>query len=645
MTKHLTLNQDATSVTPSDAASGPLVGFFDSWAAGVDAQMRTSAQYGIEYFMQDLDWQQTQSLLEAGVDAPPQLMLSLEDAQPGEGNFSVGQMMRDDSGYYEDFIPERSEPYINVARHYAGEGVDDDAFHTRLQAYDARIAELKERHPELSLMSSEDMFSRVRKDAVAAEHRRENDRRTWGGAAGGFFGEALASLHPGTDPLNFYTLGVGGVGKTAAQRILGQVGMQGAVETINQVTGVQEERRLLGLSHGFADAAGRVGSTALGAGVLQGVGEVAGYGLRRWFGNDTKLDPRPEAIVPDRPEAPVLTRQNAVEEGQVSGLINREIAPPDIRVEPGRIDGSASAPSFARTIADADAALQSWEVAYPVEVAPRAVHAPDTPATSTASRDLARYEKVSERATAARGVLETAEGVDPEIGEAMDAVSARIADLYSRLRGADTASRHGFKKQVETVKADRDGLLNASAAREPADVTAARKEIAKAEDKMQDIAPEIARERAQEAGAWDASSEDISNVWRSFGEGQLTPNRASPAPVERQSVSLRDRVALRLDAEGATLADQLTNTIAHEREVNGAALDAFRAEASRLVTAKDESTVMITGSDHEFSLDADTINVPNEDGDGFKSVSIRELLDQNQRAEQELEAVTSCSIK
>ncbi|MCA9269814.1 MAG: hypothetical protein KDA41_15140, partial [Planctomycetales bacterium] len=85
--------------------------------------MRASSQFGIEYFMQELDWNQTRAMLDAGVEDPPQLILGLEGRRPGEGAISVAQMLRSGSGYYEDFMPERSGAYLDVARRYAGEEI------------------------------------------------------------------------------------------------------------------------------------------------------------------------------------------------------------------------------------------------------------------------------------------------------------------------------------------------------------------------------------------------------------------------------------------------------------------------------------------------------------------------------------------
>ena len=98
----------------------------------------------------------------------------------------------------------RSEEYLEVARRYNGEEVSPE-FESRLQAYDAHIRKIREQRPDLPLRTSEEMFAQVKRDAVAAEQREQTARRSWGGAFGGFFGGALASMHPGTDPLRIHS--------------------------------------------------------------------------------------------------------------------------------------------------------------------------------------------------------------------------------------------------------------------------------------------------------------------------------------------------------------------------------------------------------------------------------------------------------
>lgn len=670
-------NRDAYSVSPDAAATGPLVGFFESWRVGMDAQMRASAQFGIEYYMQELDWNQTRAMLEAGIETPPQLILGLEGSQPGEGRQSVAQMLRNDSGYYEDFVPERSAPYLNVARRYAGEAVDDPEFEQRLRAYDERIAQIREERPELELMTSEEMFGRVRDGAQAAESRLDNDRRTWGGAFGGFFGGALGAMHPGTDPLNFYSLGIGGAGRTALQRILAQTGGQGVIEAVNQVTGVQEERRILGLSHGFQDAAQRVAATALGAGALQGVGEVAVAGARRLFTS------RPNDPAPDMPgEAPreplVLPPPERLrEEAQTIRLEQDGRAYADILAQRAPLSGIRMAePRIVADLGDMTRQLVDWTGGSPAAIGARTANV-TLPGEARLPRadgiqaavDNARlyqlakeadpeafrqYEQLIERRnTYRRWVEELAQGRDADVQQTMRNMEARLHALEARHRTTQgKTNKLRIREQIAEIKKDREALIAASQVRETPDIAQVRRELVKVDGKMQEIAPLIGRAYSRARGRWGETAEELDAVWEAYREGrgqpEMPPNQVLP-DYDTAMMSLADRAPIMRQASKveprATSADTARAIVAENAKVIDDALTVYRDEVKRLVDVAPNGKLKIEGREYEFDLDRDTMFVPHDKGTGGREVTMREYLAEVRRAEDELEAVSVCSTR
>lgn len=670
-------NKDAYSVSPDTAATGPLVGFFDSWNASVDAQMRTSSQFGIEYFMQELDWQQTKAMLDAGVEAPPQLMLSLEGRAPGEGNigeFSVAQLLRKDSGYYEDFMTNRSEEYLEVARRYNGEEVSPE-FESRLQAYDAHIRKIREQRPDLQLRTSEEMFAQVKRDAVAAEQREQTARRSWGGAFGGFFGGALASMHPGTDPLNFYTLGVGGAGKTAMQRILMQTGAQGAVETINQVTGVQEERKLLGLSHGFSDAAQRVAMTALGGGALQAGGEVIAAGARRWFRN-TPEDPAPAFDVAERPQEPLAlpAPDRLKEEAQIARLEQNPRTYLDILADRTPLSGiRAGKDRSLIDLSDAARQLEAWDGGNPAFLLPRTADAAyptaapsarlDTRAATDSARlyqmaremdptTFDRFDRLTERRnTYRRWVEELAEQRNADVQATMERMETRLHALDAKLRTTQGKSNKAkLRQQIREVRQDQEALVSVSAKRESPDIAEVRRQLLKVDEKMRDIAPLVGRAYARARGRWGNEADDLDAVWAAYRQGKAAPdvNASDTLPDYDTAMSLTDRAPVLQDAgrvtPGATSADTAMAVAAESQKTIDTALENYRTEVKRLLSAEDE-VLRVEGRDVTFDLDKDTMFVPHEDGTGGREVTLREYLDETRRAEDELEAVSTCSIR
>ena len=670
-------NRDSYSVAPSAAATGPLVGFFESWSVAVDAQMRASSQFGIEYFMQELDWNQTRAMLDAGVEDPPQLILGLEGRRPGEGAVSVAQMMRSDSGYYEDFIPERSGAYLDVARRYAGEEISPE-FEERLQAYDARVLQIRQDRPDLELMTSREMFDRVREDAQAAESRLDGDRRTWGGAFGGFFGGALSSMHPGTDPLNFYSLGIGGAGKTALQRILFQTGAQGVVETINQVTGVQEERQLLGLSHGFADAAQRVAATALGAGALQGVGEVVGAGVRQWL-RDVPTDRAPDITVaePQREPLALPSPEQFREEAQTIRLERDGRAYTDILAEQAPLSGIRTAePRIVADIGDMTRQLEAWDGGAPASLGARTANIA-LPGETRAARiggvqaaldnnrlyQLAKeadpqafrqYEQLIERRnTYRRWVEELAQGRDRDVQQTMDRIEARLHALEARHKTTQgKTNKLRIRQEMTEVRADREALIAASRTRETRDIAQVRQELVKVDEKMRDIAPLIGRAYSRARGRWGETAQELDAVWASYRSGRAQPDMPSDAVLpdyDTAMMSLSDRAPILRQSNrvepGATSADTARAIVAENAKVIDEALTAYRAEVRRLVDVSEDGKLRIEGRGYEFDLDKDTMFVPHEEGTGGREVTLREFLEETRRADDELEAVSTCSIR
>ena len=679
-------NRDAYSIGPDSVAAGPLVGFFEAWRVAVDAQMRTSSQFGIEYFMHELDWQQTRVMLDAGVKAPPQLMLSLEGREPGDANpffeMSVAQSLGWGSGYYEDFLPERSGDYLDVARWYNGQEISPE-FEERRQAYDARIAELRKSNPELALRTSREMFNQVRVAAETAEIREQIDRRTWGGFFGGFLGGALSSMHPGTDPLNFYTLGIGGAGKTAARRILMQTGAQGAIETINQITGVQEERQLLGLNHGFADAATRVASTALGAGALQGAGELVAAGARRWF-RDTDTDPAPSLDIAEPPREPPAppAPDRLKEEAQVARAEQNPGAYLDMLADRAPLSGiRAGTQRSVADIRDIAQQLEAWDGGAPSAIGPRTANAvyPRTtnalyPRAPTAATDNARlyqmarevdprafdkYDRLLERRnTYRRWVEELAQKRDADVQSTMDAMDARMYALEARLhaaQGKGKGNKAKIRAELREVQADREALLKVSEVKETPDVADLRKQLMRVDEQMRDIAPLIGRAYSRARGRWGTEVNELDAVWEAYRQGKAEPDMPRPQglpeglPDFETVMTLTDRAPIMAGASrverGATSADTARNVAADNQKVIDAALEGYRSEVKRLVDVADDGVLRVEGQEYEFDIDADKMFIPHEDGTGGREVTIREYLAETRRAEDELEAVRTCSTR
>lgn len=644
-------NQDATSLDPEQVTPGPLVGFLEAFDVSLQAQRRAASQQGIANYMEELDARQSRVLADLGERdpaAPPEV---------GADMLSLG-------------IPEL---YEDVARREGGEQANA-AYAKRIDAYDERIRQLQSERPDLELMTSSQMFGQVQQQAQYYDQRERSDNRTWGGAFGGFVGGALASLAPDTDPLNFYTLGVGGAGKSAVTRILSQTGGQGAVETLNQVTGVQEQRRLLGLSHGLSDAAARVAGTALGAGSLQAAGELVAVGAKRWFRNAPN-DPAPP--LPEPPAQPTAPQRGADlrEEAQVALLERNPEQSLDVILGDTPLSGIRSGSSRARVdVRDMATQLDRWDAPHPNAIRPQTdtspFRAPDTTARVDLEAPLAnnrvyqlarefdprafdQYDKLLERRnTYRRWIDELATERDAELGRAVDAIETRIGQLERQRRttpGKGPKSR--IREQIREAEADRDTLLRESSNRENSGVAAVREDLARNDEKMRDIAPLMGRAYAHARGRWTESEPEFDAIWQGYINGRAEPEEVPyillPDQRADQPVAITERIPLLREAakveEGRTVAETASNVAVLNRTQLETALDDYRQELSTILDAEDD-ILRVDGSDFEFNLDRDTITLPREDGDGGRQVTIRQMLEEHRRVEEELEAVSQCSL-
>lgn len=638
-------NRDARTINPLEGATGPTVGYSEGYQTAVDAQMRASSLYGIEYHMHELDWAQTQALLEAGVEEPPQLILSAEGSERGDGSawtgdISIAQGLRRtfgaDSGYYEDFIPGRSDGYTRTY-----EGDQDPEFQARIMAYDTRIMELRRQYPGLNLRTSSDMFGEVRRLAQAAEMKEATDNRSWGGALGGFVGGTMASMHPGTDPFNFYTLFAGGLGKTAAQRIGSQVVTQGAIETGNQLGGVQEARGQLGLSSGFADGASRVLMTAGGAGVLQGTGELLAAAGRRVFRN-TDADPAPPADLVSQPRAP----RRAPEAYRLDSLA----------AELGFGGNRPMTPRLAADIADVTSQLARWGGPMPSDMVPR-TNEIDLPGQLTRASGLPgmRVDEAS--------IARMAREADPQVFARLDKITAARAAITTRLQGATGETIEGLTDEITEIqgalgrarkperKAELQAQLEAVTERQRFvnEDAPLRDQIAKLDRQADTVAPSVARAYERARGSWSAPgsrSDEVADVVQRVKEGlsprpSLTPAGKPASATPRRMIDQVPEMA-RVPDDVDPL-EGLANVLKSDSDVMGKVHEDFLASVGKLLTEDGDGTVRLDGTDREFKM-TDTMFIERADG-SVKEISIRDHLTEVRRAGDELEAVSSCSIR
>jgi hypothetical protein len=664
-------NKDAMSVAPEQAARSPTVGFFKGFELAYEAQTRTAASYGIQSAMWDEEDRQVQAMRKAGVEDVPVLT-------PGQSDFW-------------QWIINPGNEYVDAARFYEDGG--DPAVADQLGTFDKRIEDLRAKYPQLELKTSRELWDTVRNRAQEAEKGAYGARNDFGGAIGGFIGGTIGALNPNTDPWNFATLPLGGGGKTVLGRIAGQGAAQGAIEMLNQFTGVQEQRRLLGLDSGFGDAAMRVGGAIVGGAAVQSVGEIFGAGVRRMFGRTPgdlapEIAPTPRRALPAAetvPQGVVPARPDL----QASVLTQRPQALIDFLHEVSPFGTSRQAK--ARTVLDLDyvaSRLNDWsEPVRPWEIPPK------TDTLPIAARGDMVALPLLEGVVARSNIDAIARRVDPDTFRQFDALTSekqayliwlrqeaanrprlvennralldvgdeitRIDDQIARV-GAMKAKKLRAKK-AELV-AQRDSLLDELNKGDTSNMSAMRQAMMSVDERMRDLAPQVSRAYARAQNKWDVNKADHEAIVAMMRDGR-TDFQSAGDFVDRAEVvgrSLVDEVPMlaRATPEEAAIAGDAADTMAavmkRDAVVMDEATERMRASLNTLLdperkvlNAEDGrplDEITIEGYDTPLHLDRDTIDVPVEDGEGTRKLTVRQFLTEQLEREEDLAAITSCSI-
>lgn len=244
--------QDKDVLLPPNpkGAEGPKVGFMAAFDAAFDDQSLNASMAGAEMRFREL--------FESNVDLVNEL--TGERINPRiQRPFSVLGIVGD-----EDLNPEVRKQDIEA--------------HTEINN---KFKELKKQYPQIKTF--EDMLADIRKEAVSKEKRAQSVSAREGTAGwwGDLFGRISGSFTTG-DPVNIVTLGFGGGGRHVATRILSEAGANSAIETINQFSGVPENREILDLQQfSNRDKINNIMFAGAGAGILRGGFEGVAAGINR----------------------------------------------------------------------------------------------------------------------------------------------------------------------------------------------------------------------------------------------------------------------------------------------------------------------------------------------------------------------------
>lgn len=625
-------------IQPDDVAEQPKLGFLAGIQASFDAQTRAHATMGIEAALQDEEQAQLERAQQAGVTLP-----SFKQLVPIRG--SLAQQV--DAGPGE---------YLAAARYFMDGDGGQPGVAEKFNRFDAAIEEAKKKNPELGLKTYREMFGEVQRKAKDAEKLSSR-----AGLVAGLIGGMAGSMDPRTDPLNAATLPLGGFGKTVGARIVSEGAVQGGIEAVNQITGVSEQRRLLGLETSVKDQIEDVLLTAAAGGAIRGIGEGVGAAAGRWFGG-ADAPPAPTSALPNletkvaTPEAPEASRT-------LRPMESFEDFAELLAEKPLGVSPLASE----RTRADASFVmrqLDNWDGPLPEELRPSTAAPPDirtaqfTPLSDMrwrAPEDLARevdpktfsaFDKLASQKETLRGFLkEHDEGRTLVASAKVADLDARLAEFDRRLDRASPKNRKSIMAERETVQVERDAAFADVQSRDTPDMAGVRQRIMKLDEKMRDLAPLVSR--AMDAGQARFRSEGMSaDTMRVLGDlERLGGIRFRDADMPRGTV---ERPATRrVGAETAPAVPKTTETpqprtveehAARSVELKAAEDKTLDTLSERLKTFRTEGGELITPGGRKIDLNETIVN---DDG---KEVSLRSLINDMDEDDTLLRAISTCSL-
>jgi len=460
------------------------------------------------------------------------------------------------------------------------------------------------------------LWERVRAQAEQAERAWQRTPTTPAGMIGGFLGGAISALDPRTDPLNFVVLPVSAVGKTPLGRIAWEAGGQALVEAINQFTGAQEARRLLGLEHGIGPALTAIGATAVGAGVMQGLGEGVAHlltkrargALATGAGRESPPSPAGEErlFTPQERTTPTQ-RVRAVpdEPGAVTlaGMDAEDAASPWMGSGMGRARTAADVREVARQLDD-------WDGPRPDRIAPE----PKPGAQQVIDQDPAAFRSYARQVVAGAARQSEMPAEQADLMARIDQLDARRVDL--ELARGDTA---------EEVLKTRLGLL-----REERQDLVARLGQDRADQRFGELAATrrlLLRAYARSQGRFAPTLEDIKHATRVIDRQGVVGLGQSEAPPRPKPSATPEHATVEPFAPG-------------DEDAATRLLSALREPATQ---AGNRVSVAISG--RQIALDLDQrLPIVETEGQLPTEIRLRDLLAQDQADDATLDAMRGCLL-
>lgn len=685
-------NEDANSLPPEDITTGKRLGFLDSLENSYKQTALYYSQFGAEQALREAEAENLYRIRKVGGQPPSALGFELI----GSGLPDIGLLTAPGGGgvgqYLAGHVPYTE--YLRQATSYTDEqarrGIPKGG--QLMQERNDQLRELQTKYPDAGIQTYDEMLDGIK--ANLAHMRRLDAHDTSApGTLGWLAGQMAGGIDPRVNPVNFMTLPVGGVGKSALTRILTQGAGQGAAEAVAQFTGTRENQRILGGNPTIGESIGQIAAQAAMGGAIQGAGEIvakgAGFLGRKWFRhapNDPAIPP--PKVEPRTPSSAArLSGQGVIE--PPTGLA----AEADARITQavretvglGRNADRVSRADFqaVREQLDRMGGPMPWEVPptahtriyMPGEQTVRNAPTPASPGETV--DEIARridpetfrqYDRLNEIKTEQRSKA-IAAGISKTeqlIGR-LGPIDTEIRATEAKLAGAGKRALKRLQPKLAELKAQREALVEAGAA---------QVHVQEADYRMRDLAPAVSRAYARARDRWKLQDEQRADVERMMHEGVQSfermrtfatgkPNVANTIADEEfgrligpprsplESIpELQSSIAQPVPA-GKDAIDEVKRVQTEQLKTADAGIDAFRQSVKKLLEppAKpaagkvvEPATIQLPGMSRALPLDGMPIRILREDGSEHE-LTIRQMLEEIEEDNTLLRAVSTCAGK
>lgn len=303
--------------------------------------------------------------------------------------------------------------------------------------------------------------------------------------------------------------------------------------------------------------------------------------------------------------------------------------------------------------------------------------------------DAAASDKQTARTQLEMATTDAERAVSTEQTQRVQSLTTQIASLDAKIANVGAMKAKKLKVQRAELEAQRDAALKETAVTDSQNMAVIRRRVMEADEKMRDLAPLVTRAKVRAQNRWEANGDDYDQVIEAMNGGRFEDTAGTTEPI--LGVTKEDLIPqlqraqtlekpLKHDADAADVVQAVVKQdVATYTEAAEAAMTRIkallkkaddldeapekpaelRAKAAELRKAGDvegadkaeqqatdlenAKEIAVAGHTETLNLDTERFTVEQRDG-SLKEATLREHLQDQLNDQEDLEAVSSCSV-